>query len=184
MPIPAEIPTSRRSVLAGKINSSSGRHHAVPVSTMSRSESNPALTRNAGGLDFRWAPLLGARPTSSADRAALIHNMMTSNDDGVPCPKTRRTRRCGHGVRMLPWQRPLRARLPLDRTDPFSEEGALEKHAPPWQGRPKSRSADGPEIREVNSFGGYSAGETLESWNSAWVPIYRLVVRPVPQDNS
>jgi len=158
---------------------------------------NPALTRNAGGLDFRWAPLLGARPTSSADRAALIHNMMTSNDDGVPCPKTRRTRRCGHGLRMLPWQRPLRARLPLDRTDPFSEEGALdgvvveptcphdtEKHAPAWQGRPKSRSADGPEIREVNSSGGYSAGETLESWNSARMPIYRLVVRPVPQDNS
>jgi len=33
--------------------------------------------------------------------------------------------------------------------------------------------------REVNSFECSHCGETLESWNSAWVPSYRLVVGPI-----
>jgi predicted SprT family Zn-dependent metalloprotease len=33
--------------------------------------------------------------------------------------------------------------------------------------------------REVNSFECIHCGETLEHWNSAWVPTYRLIVGPV-----
>jgi predicted SprT family Zn-dependent metalloprotease len=33
--------------------------------------------------------------------------------------------------------------------------------------------------REMSSFECMHCGETLESWNSAWVPSYRLVVGPV-----
>src|SRR5437762_1668154 len=32
--------------------------------------------------------------------------------------------------------------------------------------------------RELNSFECIHCGETLENWNSAWVPTYRLVVGP------
>src|SRR5829696_2521951 len=32
--------------------------------------------------------------------------------------------------------------------------------------------------REVNSFACVHCGETLENWNSAWTPTYRLVVGP------
>jgi hypothetical protein len=35
------------------------------------------------------------------------------------------------------------------------------------------------ESREINSFACLHCGETLESWNSAWVPTYRLVVGPL-----
>ena len=35
--------------------------------------------------------------------------------------------------------------------------------------------------REVNSFECTVCGTTLESWNTAWVPTYRLVVGPVVQ---
>jgi hypothetical protein len=34
------------------------------------------------------------------------------------------------------------------------------------------------EGREVNSFECIHCGETLENWNSAWVPTYRLIVGP------
>jgi hypothetical protein len=33
--------------------------------------------------------------------------------------------------------------------------------------------------REMNSFECTVCGDTLESWNTAWVPSYRLVVSPV-----
>lgn len=33
--------------------------------------------------------------------------------------------------------------------------------------------------REVNSFECIYCGDTLESWKSAWVPTYRLVVGPI-----
>ena len=33
--------------------------------------------------------------------------------------------------------------------------------------------------REVNSFECTVCGTTLESWNTAWVPTYRLIVGPV-----
>ena len=33
--------------------------------------------------------------------------------------------------------------------------------------------------RELNSFECAHCGHTLESWNSAWVPTYRLVVGPI-----
>jgi hypothetical protein len=33
--------------------------------------------------------------------------------------------------------------------------------------------------REVSSFECYACGETLESWNTALVPSYRLIVVPV-----
>jgi hypothetical protein len=35
--------------------------------------------------------------------------------------------------------------------------------------------------REVNSFECSVCGETMESWNTAWVPTYKLVVGPVRQ---
>jgi hypothetical protein len=37
------------------------------------------------------------------------------------------------------------------------------------------------ERREVNSFECIHCRETLESWNSACVPTYRLVVGPLPK---
>ena len=33
--------------------------------------------------------------------------------------------------------------------------------------------------REVNSFECDHCGETLETWNSAWVPSFRLVIGPI-----
>jgi hypothetical protein len=33
--------------------------------------------------------------------------------------------------------------------------------------------------REVNSFECIYCGKTLESWNSAWVPSYKLLVGPI-----
>jgi hypothetical protein len=30
--------------------------------------------------------------------------------------------------------------------------------------------------REMNSFEGSVCGATMESWNAAWVPTYRLIV--------
>jgi hypothetical protein len=33
--------------------------------------------------------------------------------------------------------------------------------------------------REMNSYKCAHCGDTLESWNSAWVPTYRLVVGPI-----
>jgi hypothetical protein len=33
--------------------------------------------------------------------------------------------------------------------------------------------------REVNSFECNRCGETLESWNSAWVPSFQLVIGPI-----
>lgn len=33
--------------------------------------------------------------------------------------------------------------------------------------------------REVNSFECAVCGETLEHWNSAWVPTYRLIIGPI-----
>jgi hypothetical protein len=32
--------------------------------------------------------------------------------------------------------------------------------------------------REVNSFECLACGATLETWNTAWVPSYRLIVGP------
>jgi hypothetical protein len=32
--------------------------------------------------------------------------------------------------------------------------------------------------REINSFDCAVCGETMETWNSAWVPSYRLIVGP------
>jgi len=42
--------------------------------------------------------------------------------------------------------------------------------------------ADG---REIDSFECAVCGETIESWNTAWVPTYRLVAGPVrmPEEN-
>jgi hypothetical protein len=41
------------------------------------------------------------------------------------------------------------------------------------------------EAREINSYECVVCGVTLESWNSAYVPTYRLVVGPVrPPDQS
>ena len=39
--------------------------------------------------------------------------------------------------------------------------------------------------REINCFQCDVCGETLESWNTAWVPNYRLVAGPVrpPEDS-
>jgi hypothetical protein len=34
--------------------------------------------------------------------------------------------------------------------------------------------------REVNSFECTVCGDTMESWNTAWVPSFRLIVGPVP----
>jgi len=34
------------------------------------------------------------------------------------------------------------------------------------------------KIREINSFQCEFCGETLESWNTAWVPTYRLIPGP------
>jgi len=33
--------------------------------------------------------------------------------------------------------------------------------------------------REISSYQCILCDRTLESWNSTWVPVYRLVVRPV-----
>jgi hypothetical protein len=33
--------------------------------------------------------------------------------------------------------------------------------------------------REIESFECVTCGVTMESWNSAWVPSYRLIVGPV-----
>jgi hypothetical protein len=33
--------------------------------------------------------------------------------------------------------------------------------------------------REVNSYQCLVCDRTLEHWNSAWVPVYRLIARPV-----
>jgi hypothetical protein len=35
--------------------------------------------------------------------------------------------------------------------------------------------------REVNSFECSACGDTMESWNTAWVPTYRLIIGPVRQ---
>jgi hypothetical protein len=35
------------------------------------------------------------------------------------------------------------------------------------------------QSREMDSFECSMCGETLETWNSAWVPTYRLIVGPV-----
>jgi hypothetical protein len=37
--------------------------------------------------------------------------------------------------------------------------------------------------REVNSFECTVCHETLESWNTAWVPTYKLIVGPTRQAN-
>jgi hypothetical protein len=37
--------------------------------------------------------------------------------------------------------------------------------------------------REVNSFECSVCGETMESWNTAWVPTYRLIVGPIRESN-
>lgn len=36
-------------------------------------------------------------------------------------------------------------------------------------------------VREVNSFECSVCGETMETWNSAWVPTYRLIAGPIRQ---
>ena len=33
--------------------------------------------------------------------------------------------------------------------------------------------------REISSFECSACGRTLETWNSAWVPSYRLIVGPI-----
>jgi hypothetical protein len=33
--------------------------------------------------------------------------------------------------------------------------------------------------REVDSFECAYCGDTLESWNSAWVPSFRLIIGPI-----
>ncbi len=33
--------------------------------------------------------------------------------------------------------------------------------------------------REIDSFECAACGETMESWNTAWVPHYRLIVGPI-----
>jgi hypothetical protein len=33
--------------------------------------------------------------------------------------------------------------------------------------------------REVNSFECAYCGDTLECWNSAWVPSFRLIIGPI-----
>ena len=35
--------------------------------------------------------------------------------------------------------------------------------------------------REIESFECAACGVTMESWNSAWVPSYRLIVGPVKE---
>jgi hypothetical protein len=35
--------------------------------------------------------------------------------------------------------------------------------------------------REVNCFECLVCGDTMESWNSAWVPTYKLIVGPLRQ---
>jgi hypothetical protein len=37
--------------------------------------------------------------------------------------------------------------------------------------------------REMNSFECSVCDTTLETWNTAWVPTYRLIVGPVPTEN-
>jgi hypothetical protein len=34
-------------------------------------------------------------------------------------------------------------------------------------------------VREIASFECSVCGSTLENWNSAWVPTYRLIVGPI-----
>jgi stage III sporulation protein SpoIIIAA len=36
-------------------------------------------------------------------------------------------------------------------------------------------------VREIASFEGQIGGETLETWNTAWVPTYWLIAGPVSQ---
>ena len=38
--------------------------------------------------------------------------------------------------------------------------------------------------REISSYQCVLCDRTLESWNSTWVPIYRLVMRPVKATDS
>jgi hypothetical protein len=38
--------------------------------------------------------------------------------------------------------------------------------------------------REVNSFECSACGVTMESWNTAWVPTYRLIAGPVIQSDT
>jgi hypothetical protein len=42
------------------------------------------------------------------------------------------------------------------------------------------RSEHMARTREISSFECTACGKTLESWNSTWVPKFRLVVRPLP----
>ena len=37
------------------------------------------------------------------------------------------------------------------------------------------------KTREIASFECQISGETLETWNTAWVPSYHLIVGPVSQ---
>jgi len=37
------------------------------------------------------------------------------------------------------------------------------------------------KAREIDSFQCEFCGETLETWNTAWVPAYRLIAGPVSQ---
>jgi predicted SprT family Zn-dependent metalloprotease len=42
-----------------------------------------------------------------------------------------------------------------------------------------SRTQSMAQRREVNSFECTVCGDTLETWNTAWVPSYRLIAGPV-----
>ena len=39
------------------------------------------------------------------------------------------------------------------------------------------------EGREISSFECVVCGTTLETWNTAWVPSYRLIIGPVRMPN-
>jgi hypothetical protein len=39
-------------------------------------------------------------------------------------------------------------------------------------------------MREISSYQCLICKRTMENWNSAWVPVYRLIVRPIKSSDS
>ena len=58
-------------------------------------------------------------------------------------------------------------------------KGTMDQHRHCKCGAIYRRTESMAPAREVNSFECSHCGETLESWNSAWVPSYRLVIGPI-----
>jgi predicted SprT family Zn-dependent metalloprotease len=66
---------------------------------------------------------------------------------------------------------------------------ALEQAHGPWMSEPARRTCQCGAIyarneamaagREISSYQCVLCDRTLESWNTTWVPTYRLVMRPV-----